>query len=120
MDSLVHWKNYQAANVGANAFTSRYAECFHTDYGLITLENEESDSRQDLLIVADSYSNCMERFLAVHYRTTYVLDPRHDDETIDAFLAQHQDVSDVLFIMRSPNMLAQATEHALEPEDMRE
>ena len=120
MDSLVHWKNYQAANVGANAFTSRYAEYFHTDYGLITLENEESDSRQDLLIVADSYSNCMERFLAVHYRTTYVLDPRHDDETIDAFLAQHQDVSDVLFIMRSPNMLAQTTEHALEPEDMRE
>ena len=49
-----------------------------------------------------------------------MLDPRHDDETIDAFLAQHQDVSDVLFVMRSPNMLAQTTEHALEPEDMRE
>ena len=79
------------------------------------------DGRSSRIGRNDAYTNVGDTiFLAVHYRTTYVLDPRHDDETIDAFLAQHQDVSDVLFIMRSPNMLAQTTEHALEPEDMRE
>lgn len=115
MDSLVHHKNYERGTWGPNAFTSRYAEYFHTDYGLITLVNEETDTDRDLLIVADSYSNCMERFLAVHYRTTYVLDPRHDRETLDEFLADHGDVSDIIFIMRSPNLLAQATEQALAP-----
>lgn len=115
MDSLVHHKNYERGTWGPNAFTSRYAEYFHTDYGLITLVNEEADTDRNLLIVADSYSNCMERLLAAHYRTTYVLDPRHDRETLDEFLADHEGVSDIIFIMRSPNLLAQATEQALAP-----
>lgn len=114
MDALVHGKNYESGTWGANAFTSRYAEYFHTDYALIEIENEEASSDDALLIVADSYSNCMERFLAVHYATTYVLDPRHYEGTLDEFLADHSDVDDVLFVMRSPNMLAAATERALE------
>lgn len=113
MDALLHRKNYEAGIWGGNAFTSRYAEYFHTDYGLITIENEETESSDDLLIVADSYSNCMERFLAVHYRTTYVLDPRHDKQTLDAFLAEHKDVRDILFIMRSPQLLYEGTRRAL-------
>ena len=114
MDALVHWKNYEGGTWAANAFSSRYAEYFHTDYALIEIENEEAASDRALLIVADSYSNCMERFLAVHYATTYVLDPRHYDGTLDGFLEEHPEVGDVLFIMRSPNLLASATERVLE------
>ena len=66
------------------------------------------------MIVGDSYSNAMERFLAAHYATTYVLDPRHLDETADEFLASHQKVTDAVFIMRSSNLTSSATERFLE------
>lgn len=112
-EDLVHEKAYGSGSWDVNPFANHYADYFHTDYGLVTIRNEESDSDEDLLIVADSYSNCMERFLATHYRTTYVLDPRHLNTTLDEFLTEHEDVSDVLFIMRGLNLLYETTEHAL-------
>lgn len=111
--SLAHSEWYSEGVWGSNQYGSRYAEYFHTDYGLIEIVNEDSESEEELVIVGDSYSNAMERFLAAHYVTTYVLDPRHLDETADEFLAAHQNVSDVVFVMRSSNLTSSATERFL-------
>lgn len=93
----------------SNKFANRYIELFHTDYGLLEIRNASCQSGQQLLLVADSYSNCMERFLAAHYETVYVMDPRHLNETVDEFLSTHAAVTEVVFLMRSPNMLYYTT-----------
>ena len=112
LDILARSNAYKRGEWDDNAFASRYGEYFHGDYGLMTIENPSASSEDDLLIVADSYSNCMERFLAVHYRTTYVLDPRHMEESIDAFLTDHPDVKDVLVLMTSGDLTAEVTRKA--------
>lgn len=112
--SLAHEKDYREDTWNENAYANRYAEYFHTDYASITLTNKDEDAAGELLIVGDSYSNCMERFLASHYKKTYVLDPRHTSRTLDSFLASHENVKDVVFIMRSTNLLSQATRDFIE------
>lgn len=111
-DILARSGAYEDGDWDDNAFASRYGEYFHGDYGLIVIENLSALSEGSLLIVADSYSNCMERYLATHYRTTYVLDPRHAEESVDAFLADHPDVKDVLVLMTSGDLTAEATREA--------
>lgn len=113
-ESLVHRKLYTKGSVQENKYANRYAEYFHTDYGLIEIENPEVKMPGSLLLVGDSYSNCMERFLAFHFQKTYVLDPRHEEGTLDDFLAEHLDVEDVVFVMRSTNLLSDVTKQALQ------
>lgn len=74
---------------------------------------EQSPLRRTVRIVGDSYTNCMERFLAANFATTYVLDPRNDERAIDEFLAEHPDVDNVLFLMRSTNFFSETTRKAL-------
>lgn len=113
-ESLAHHDLYEKnKKIVENRFANRYAEYFHNDYGLIEMDNPSAQSDRVLLIVGDSYSNCMERFMAVHYSKTYVLDPRHQDGSIDSFLEEHDDVDDVLFVMRSTNLLSDRTREAL-------
>lgn len=101
-----------------NRYANRYVEYFHDDYREITLTNPESTSEDVLLIVGDSYTNCIERFLAAHYKTTYVFDPRKDSSTLDAYLASHTDVSDVVFLMRNANMFYKTTTNTLLPQNV--
>lgn len=114
LESLVHRELYSEGDSQPNKFTNRYGEYFHSDYGLIEIENSDVKDTGSLLLVGDSYSNCMERFLAFHFRKIYVLDPRHKDGTIDDFLAEHSDVKDVLFLMRSTNLMSEVTKQALQ------
>ncbi|NHM15569.1 hypothetical protein GMI69_02630 [Eggerthellaceae bacterium zg-887] len=100
-----------------NKYSNRYGEFFHVDYGLIEIHNDVCESDEELVIVADSFSNCMERFLAAHYRTTYVLDARHTKQTLDDFLAQHENVADIVFLMREPNVVDKDVIDFLAPSD---
>lgn len=112
-ESLVHKDLYADGGWNANRFANRYAEYYHTDYGLIQIDNPDPTEDRSLLIVGDSYTNCMERFLASNFATTYVLDPRYDEQTIDDFMAEHPDIDDVLFLMRSTNFFSETTRKAL-------
>lgn len=112
-ESLLHKGRYEQGSWNANKFANRYAEYFHNDFGLIQIDNPEPTVNESLLLVGDSYTNCMERFLASSFATTYVLDPRHDERTIDEFLAEHPDVDNVLFLMRSTNFFSETTRKAL-------
>lgn len=113
LESLVHQEKYAEGAVDENRFSNRYAEYFHNDFGLIQIDNPTPVENKSILIVGDSYTNCIERFFACNFATTYVLDPRHNAQTIDAFLAEHPDVEDVVFIMRSTNFLSERTKEAL-------
>ena len=83
----------------SSLFENTYATYFHSDYGLIEIENLDVQNGESLLIIGDSYTNCMERFFAESYRYVYVIDPRHYEEgTIQEFLAGH-DIDDAAFVI---------------------
>ena len=96
-----------------NRFADRYAELFHKNYAEIEITNPNSQSPENLLIVGDSYTNCMERFLAAHFATTYVVDPRYMSATLDEYLAEHEGITDIVFLMRRDNMFGNNTDNVL-------
>lgn len=110
IESLVHQALYSAGEWNKNKFANRYAEYFHGDYSYFEIHNEKPQADSDLLILSDSYSNCMERLLASHFRTTYVIDPpRSNSFSLGTFLHDHPDVKDVVFIMIRSTMTSKAT-----------
>ena len=57
-------------------FQNVYAEWFHSDHGLIEIENESAETDKTLLIIGESFTNNVERLFAESYRKVYVVDPR--------------------------------------------
>lgn len=98
--TLDHSAEYAAGEVGADLFTNRYAEYFHGDFGLLRVVNPRAQSARRLLIVGDSFDNCVDRYFAANYGTVYVYDPRHASLTVEELLARYE-VDDVLFLMGS-------------------
>ncbi|MDO4533587.1 MAG: DHHW family protein [Coriobacteriia bacterium] len=86
---------------GEHPFTKKdqledvYAGYFHGDSARIEIFNEQGDG--GLLIIGDSFTNCMERFFAPNYRYICILDPRRYNGDIDEFIAD-KDIDDVAFI----------------------
>lgn len=114
IDLLVHPEIYENRAWWQQRYASRYAEYYHLDYGMIEIDNQDANDKRELLIVADSFSNCMERFLAESFLKTYVLDPRHYDGTVDDFLAGHEGITDVLVLMSLENLTTPTTIGAFE------
>jgi len=54
----------------------KYAVFFGGNHGLIKISTN-ADSRKKLLVVKDSYANCLIPFLIGHYSEIYVVDPRY-------------------------------------------
>ena len=98
--ALDHAAAYAEGEVGEDLFTNRYAEYFHGDFGLLEIRNDSSETDRALLIVGDSFDNCVDRYFAANYRCVYVLDPRHSDISVEELLSSHE-VDDVLFLMGS-------------------
>lgn len=91
-----------AADYTSYTKSSMFADCygsyFHGDPGLIEIENLDVQNGESLLIIGDSYTNCMERFFAESYQYVYIIDPRNYEEgTIQEFLDGH-DIDDGVFI----------------------
>lgn len=86
-----------------NRFENVYAKYYHGDFGLLELTNENAESDDSLLIIGDSFSNCMERFFAENYKHVYVIDPRHYTGDISAFIDEH-DITDGVFLLSRNNL----------------
>lgn len=99
MESLVHSNLYAEENWSKNKFQARYGEYFHWDLGLIEIENPNQSNGKELLIVGDSFTNSIERLFAFNYQKTYVIDPRHYNQTFEEFMqGTDERVTDVLFL----------------------
>lgn len=93
-------EQYKAGHPRAAKFANHYGGYFGDDYGLVEYMCEVGSGC--LLVVGDSYDNCIEPLLASHFRHTYFVDLRHyvadvgDHFEIDDFIEQNQ-ITDVLF-----------------------
>ena len=80
-----------------NPFVNLYADYWHADYGQIVFVNQDNKASKNLLIVADSFSNPMERMFLSSYSRVYVYDPRYASISLADFLKKYDDIDDILF-----------------------
>ena len=113
MQDLSDYQAFLAGDVAKDAYSNRYAEYFHYDAGLIELHNEKAEGGT-LLIVADSFSNPIERYFALNYKHVYVLDPRHSEAKADDLIAEHG-VDDILVILSKKTIVFEEMQAALSP-----
>ena len=105
-ESLAHRQMYTQKGWDNDLFKNRYAEYYHGDYGEIAIDNDAAESQRTLLLVADSFSNSMERFYCQHYQHVLVYDARHAKTSLDELLKRHHEVDDTLFLMWQGNIIA--------------
>lgn len=66
-------------------------------HSFIEITNEKAQTDRELVVIKDSYANCLVPFLAEHYKRTYVFDPRSYKGSISDFVKEHKAV-DVLMV----------------------
>lgn len=110
---LVRRDAYDRGWYGGNRFTSHYGEYFNFGPGLVTIRNTSNHSGSGLLVIADSFSSCLDRFFAENYEFVYMLDPRNSNKTANQLLDENESIVDVLVLMCRSNFVAQSTINAL-------
>ncbi|MCX7714557.1 MAG: hypothetical protein N2171_02365 [Clostridia bacterium] len=86
-------------------FVNHYAKYFHSDYACVKFTFDNGKNR-NLLVFADSLSNCMDYLLASHYSNTYYIDLRYYKETYGEDFdmknfVEEKHIDDVLFFYMS-------------------
>lgn len=98
-------ERYGRGSWPADHFANYYADYYHADYAQIIFLNKSEDAEGSLLIVGDSYTNCIERLYTSHYKKVYVYDPRLAKQTLSEFVEQYDnEVDDVLYMMCYNNL----------------
>ena len=92
------YEGYSKSQKYANA----YAEYFHSDWALLEFENPAAPEGT-LLIIGDSYTNCMDRLFAETFKHVCVVDPRHYDKGITDYAAE-LDPDYIIVIMGADNL----------------
>ncbi len=86
-----------------------YAAYYGSDYSRVvyTTEANEGNGHGNLLIVGDSYTNCMEQLFTSTYAQVHVLDLRtYDEGSISQYIASNN-IDDVLFIQCQQSLWGQ-------------
>lgn len=76
----------------------KYSIFLNNLHTLIEITNESAESDRELVLIKDSYANCMVPFLTQHYKKIYVFDTRYYKEGPSSFIEEHPGVTDVLLL----------------------
>ena len=76
----------------------KYSFFLNNIHPLTEITNETVNTRESLVLIKDSYANCMVPFLANHYKTIYVVDPRYYREAVSELIKREETVGDVLLL----------------------
>ena len=76
----------------------QYSFFLNNIHPMIEISNPEASSEICLVIIKDSYANCMVPFLMNHYRKIYVVDPRYYKSSVSKFINENTEVTDVLVL----------------------
>ncbi len=74
----------------------KYAMFFNGNHAQLSISNPSAEDRT-LLVLKDSYANCFLPFLAPHYRTILVIDPRYYYGDLDSLIAA-EEIQEVLYL----------------------
>ncbi len=76
----------------------KYSFFLNNIHPLIEITNDAVSSEEELVLIKDSYANCMVPFLVNHYRKIYVVDTRYYKEAVSELINQNPAVKDVLVL----------------------
>ena len=76
----------------------KYSMFLNNIHTLVEIENETAESDAVLVLIKDSYANSIVPFLTHHYQKIYVFDTRYYKGGVSKFLAEHDEVTDVLIL----------------------
>lgn len=75
----------------------KYSTFISGDNPLSTIQNHDLPDGESCVVIKESYGNAFVPFLVCHYKTVYVIDYRHYNNTLSEFLASHE-VNDIIFM----------------------
>lgn len=76
----------------------KYSFFLNNIHPFIEITNEMADSDRELVVIKDSYANCMVPFLVNHYRKVYVFDTRYYKGGPSSFINENPGITDVLLL----------------------
>lgn len=76
----------------------KYSLFLNNIHPLVEVTNETIALDAELVLIKDSYANCMVPFLIHHYKKIYVVDPRYYKESVSDMINQNAAVQDVLIL----------------------
>lgn len=76
----------------------KYSLFLNNLHTLIEITNDSAESDRELVLIKDSYANCIVPFLTQHYKKIYVFDTRYYKEGPSSFINEHPGVTDVLLL----------------------
>jgi hypothetical protein len=94
---------YLAGKIPSGRFINHYGEYFGKDHGLIEYVVDQVLEGRNLLVIGNSFKNCMEPLLSAHFRHSYFVDLRYYEYDmrqsfdLDTFISK-KGITDVLFL----------------------
>ena len=89
----------------------KYSLFLNNQHSLIRIDNPDADltrtdgnKRASIVVVKDSYANCLIPLLIDQYETIWVFDPRYYRGSITQFVNEHPEVEDVLILYNLTTM----------------
>ncbi len=75
----------------------QYAYFLSGNHPFITITNKANEEKPDILVIKDSYANCMLPFMTEDYHTITVVDPRYYGDVISSYVTENG-IEEVLFV----------------------
>ena len=76
----------------------KYSYFLNNLHPYIEISNKEADNDKELVIVKDSYANCMVPMLIAHYKKIHVFDTRSYRGKVSEFVNQNPKIKDLLIL----------------------
>lgn len=82
----------------------QYSYFLNNIHPMIEINNPEASSEACLVVIKDSYANCLVPFLMNHYQTIYVVDPRYYKSSVSKFINENPEITDILVLYNMNTM----------------
>lgn len=96
-DTLASLERFRSERVTDDPFYNFYGKYFHGD-GQVEMIREDKPFGRSLLVVGDSFTNCIDRLFLNNYDAVYKYDARYTEQTLQEFMDERPDIADVLFL----------------------
>lgn len=82
----------------------KYSIFLDNNHSLIEVTNNIVKNGKELLVIKDSFANCLVPFLINHYEKMYIIDPRYYKKSISEFIKSNKNIRDLLFVYNTNNI----------------
>jgi len=82
----------------------QYSYFLNNIHPMIEITNPVASSTDCMVLIKDSYANCLVPFLMNHYQKVYVVDPRYYKSSVSKFINENPEVTDVLVLYNMNTM----------------